>query len=48
MLDILDKDFKCLKYAQIAEGNHGKRTRRNQENDVRTTWKYVHRSRNYK
>lgn len=31
---LLDKDFNCFKHAQIAEGNHGQRTKGNQENGV--------------
>ena len=37
-MDLLDKDFNCLKYAQRVEGNHEKtnkqKTKGNQENTV--------------
>lgn len=41
-LAILDKDFMLtvLNMLKLLKGNHGKRTKGNQENDVRTTWKY--------
>ena len=34
-MELLDKDFNCLKYAQRAEGNHKQRTKGNQETGVR-------------
>lgn len=47
-MELLDKDFNCLKYAQRAEGNHKQRTKGNQETGVRVSKEYEERDRNHK
>ena len=42
-LDLLDKN--CLKYTQRAKGNHGQRTKGNQETDISTNIEYQKRDR---